>query len=84
MNNLFNYGRDLAEVFIGGYTNSICRRIPEQEAMQIACSVTMIYASNNKPENPIRIILEQKKDEDKNEETKAQKRTRKKEDGKSE
>ena len=57
MNNLFDYGRDLAEVFTGAFLNTVCKGLPEERAVQIAYSVTSIYATFNKPQVPIRIRL---------------------------
>lgn len=58
MNNLFDYGRDLAEVFTGAFLNTVCKGLPEERAAQIAYSVTSIYATFNKPQVPIRIRLD--------------------------
>lgn len=58
MNNLFDYGRDLAEVFTGAFMNAICKGLPEERAVQIAYSATSIYATFNKPQPPIRIRLD--------------------------
>lgn len=57
MSNLFDYGKDLAEVFTGAFANSMCAGLPEERAVQIAYSVTSIYATFNKPQPPIRIRL---------------------------
>ena len=58
MNNLFDYGRDLAEVFLGAYLNITCKGLPEEKAVQIAYSTVSIYATFNKPQPPIRIRLD--------------------------
>ena len=55
MNNLFDYGRDLAEVFLGAYLNITCKGLPEEKAVQIAYSTASIYATFNKPQPPIRL-----------------------------
>ncbi len=55
---LFDYGRDLAEVFTGAYLNTICKGLPEERAVQIAYSAATIYATLNKPQPPIRIQLD--------------------------
>ena len=58
MNSLFDYGRDLAEVFLGAYLNIMCKGLPEEKAVQIAYSAASIYATFNKPQPPIRIQLD--------------------------
>ena len=58
MNNLFDYGRDLAEVFTGAFLNAICKGLPEERAAQIAYGVTSIYATSNKPQPTIRMRLD--------------------------
>lgn len=58
MNNLFDYGKDLAEVFTGAFLNTVCKGLSEERAVQIAYSVTSIYATFNKPQAPIRIRLD--------------------------
>lgn len=58
MNNLFDYGQGLAEVFLGAYLNIMCKGLPEEKAVQIAYSTASIYATFNKPQPPIRIQLD--------------------------
>lgn len=81
MSSLFDYGRDLAEVFTGAFLNTICKGMSEEKAVQIAYSVASIYATFNKPQPPIRIRLDPAPKEQPKPEEKPEKKPKRK-DGK--
>lgn len=62
MSDLVNYGYKLGEVYIGAFSSALKKSLREDIALQVAFGATLVYANTNKPQEPIRIILESKKD----------------------